>query len=307
MTAADLRRRLQALGLDGAVVGIQHLPRLRQSFEALESGDMDSDFVKERLAFFDFRPPADPPGARSIIVTAMPLPVARVWFHWNGRRVAIPVPPGYIGFDRAGRMMQDLLAGILGEAGFRIAAVALPEKAVAAGAGLARYGANALAYVQGMGSLLRLVTFASDLPPDDPDWREAQALARCARCRSCAAACPTGAIDAGRFLLRAERCLVLHNERPSSIPFPDWIPQARHECLVGCMECQRACPENLPYLDRVVEAGEFSEAETVLILQGREQRNLPARLQARLQGADLLCQLHVLARNLRAVLAAAAA
>ncbi len=303
MTAADLRVRLRALGFDGTVVGIEHLARLRESFAALESGSLDRTFVGERLAFFDFRPPVDFPLARSIIVTAVPLPTARVWFHWKGRRVPVPVPPGYIGFDQAGKRMQELLEEMLAPQGYRIATALLPEKAIAASAGLARYGRNNIAYVPGMGSLLRLVTFYSDLPPGEAPWQEAQALERCSMCRTCAGACPTGAIDeGGRFLLHAERCLVFHNERPSAVPFPDWIPAERHECLVGCLECQRVCPENARYLGNVMEAGEFSEPETALILQGREEPDLPAPLRAKLRGSDLLCQLAVLSRNLGAVL-----
>jgi epoxyqueuosine reductase len=308
MTAAELSDRLREPGVACAVVDIGRLAELREEIgRHAGSGALDSGFVEERLGFFDFRPPRDFPSARSIIVTAVPLPQSRVWFHWRGDRVPVTVPPAYIGFDQAGRMVRDLLGGILAPAGYRVETVLLPEKAVAARAGLAAYGRNNIVYVPGMGSLLRLATFYSDLPAEGAAWHAPRMLPRCEHCRTCARACPTGAMEEDRFLLHAERCLVFHNERPGTIPLPDWIPAQRNGCLVGCMECQRVCPENLPYLGNVIDSGEFSGPETQLLLDGCDERDLPPQLLARLRGSDLMCQLHVLSRNLRAVLPNAAA
>ena len=306
LTASELIDRLRGRGFAGAVAGVERLPALRAAIcGQVVPGGLDPQFVQERLGFFDFEPPSDFPGAASLIVTAIPLSQSRVWFHWRGRRFGVLVPPGYIGFDQAGRRVQEVVAGILTPAGYRVAPVLLPEKLIAACTGLAMYGANNVVYVPGMGSLLRLVTFFSDLPPGEAAWHAPKALPRCGGCNSCARACPTGAIEAGRFLLHAERCLVFHNERPGTIPFPEWIPAGRHECLVGCMECQRACPENRLHLGTVEDAGEFSERDTGIILEGRPEQDLPSRLAARLRGADLMAQYAVLARNLRAVLEAA--
>jgi len=59
-----------------------------------------------------------------------------------------------------------------------------------------------------------------------------------------------------------------------SIPFPDWIKPSWHNCLYGCMHCQRACPEDRQFLNWIGEKEEFTQEETELILKG----NLPDRL-----------------------------
>ena len=149
---------------------------------------------------------------------------------------------------------------------------------------------------------LRLAASYTDLPFEEEHWGKPEMLPRCETCRSCAGACPTAAIASDRFLLRTERCLVFHNERPGNIPFPDWIEPSSHGCLVGCMECQRACPENARLLDRVKEEGEFTEEETAALLEGIPQEKISSDLTTKLERADLLCLFGILSRNLRAVL-----
>jgi hypothetical protein len=68
------------------------------------------------------------------------------------------------------------------------------------------------------------------------------------------------------------------------------------------MECQKACPENAPLLDRVNEEGEFSDEETAALLDGVPREQLSPGLAAKLERSDLLCLFGILSRNLRAVL-----
>ena len=110
--------------------------------------------------------------------------------------------------------------------------------------GLAAYGRNNVTYVTGLGSFHRLSAFYSDMPCDGDEWHELRLLDRCVKCRLCHRLCPTGAIARDRFLLHAERCIVFHNEKPWTVPFPAWLDPAWHNCLVGCLLCQAKCPEN---------------------------------------------------------------
>jgi epoxyqueuosine reductase len=308
MTAEELERYLQARGCASRMAGISRLADLRDDFSArVRGGELDPAVVRERLGFFDFRPPESLPEAISIIVVAIPLPRARLFFHWHGKLVPVAVPPAYIRFDDAGRSMQRILTEALSASGHRVAPALLPEKLLAARCGLAAYGRNNITYVDGMGSFLRLATFFTDLPCGTERWQEPAMLARCAGCHSCARACPTTAIAPDRFLLHTERCVVFHNERPGSIPFPDWIEPSSHACLVGCLECQRACPENVRFLNKVVEEGEFTDEETILIADGVPLDRLPASLVEKLKCSDLLCLFAILSRNLRAVLSNPAA
>ena len=54
-------------------------------------------------------------------------------------------------------------------------------------------------------------------------------------CHACRLSCPTGAISFDRFLLRAERCIVLHNEKRGDLPFPSWMNSSWHNCIIGCL------------------------------------------------------------------------
>ncbi len=302
MTAGEIRAAVEQQGWACGFASVDRLADLERDAARQASGGVAPEVVRERLSFYDFHPPAGLARAASLVVVALPLPGARVWFTVGGRRVPVFVPPGYVGYDEAGRRVRAFLEALLAPAGGRIETVLLPEKALAARIGLSFYGRNNLAYVAGMGSLLRLATFYTDLHLQPDPWLEPRELPRCASCRACARRCPTGAILADRFLLHAERCIVFHNERPSTVPFPDWIPASAHTCLVGCLECQSACPENTSRLGRVEHAGEFTEEETALVLKGAPLGGLGTELREKLDRSDLAVLYGVLSRNLRAVL-----
>ena len=101
-----------------------------------------------------------------------------------------------------------------------------------------------------------------------------------------------------RFLIRAERCLVYHNERPAEYPFPAWVDPSAHHCLMGCMYCQQYCPEDKPFLDWIEGEIEFSEEETSLLLKGVSLEQLSAPTKTRLELLGLLESLDILPRNL---------
>ena len=122
--------------------------------------------------------------------------------------------------------MGAILAEVLESGGYRAAKAVLPKKLLAVRSGLAAYGKNNITYVPGMGSFHGLVAVFSDLPAPEGTWRDAEMMEACHKCAACRRHCPTGAIDADRFLLRAERCLTFHNEKPVDVPFPGWIDAA---------------------------------------------------------------------------------
>lgn len=101
-------------------------------------------------------------------------------------------------------------------------------------------------------------------------------------------------------LLHAERCITFHNENPHE--FPDWLDSAGHDCLVGCLHCQRVCPQNRDVWHWIEEGGEFSSQETALLLADAALERLPAETVQKLEQNDLVGLLDVLPRNLRAAL-----
>ena len=120
----------------------------------------------------------------------------------------------------------------------------------------------------------------------------------CQDCSLCVQACPTSAIPSDRFLLHAERCIVYHNEKDGSVPFPDWIRREWHYCLVGCLRCQWACPLNRGLLKWIDETEEFSEEETKLLLEGATRDLLSAETIGKLERLDFMDYLGSIPRNL---------
>ena len=138
----------------------------------------------------------------------------------------------------------------------------VPLKSLAAAVGLVFYGRNNVAYVSPYGSYVQLVAYWLDVSADEPSpvWEFERMLERCATCRACVRACPTGAIDGDRFLLHADRCYTLASELAE--PLPEGAHPPSPECLIGCLRCQEACPANRGLLQRRPAAVFFTREET---------------------------------------------
>ena len=294
-----LLNHLTKQGYQGRIVSITHLPDLKENIEGrLKQGMFNKEFYQERLSWFDFQTPDSLPEAKSIIVIAVPSPQSQATFNWNGQKRALIIPPTYVPYEQTTKQTLNLLAKFLNPKGYHITRTALPLKLLAARSGLAEYGRNNICYVPNMGSSLQLVAAYSDLPCTEYNWREPQMMQRCQNCQACRLACPTGAIATDRFLLHAERCIVFHNERKGSIPFPNWIDPSWHNCVQGCLHCQRVCPENRNFLQWIEEKQEFSQEETALLLNGASLSQLPATTVEKLERLDLIGDLDRLPRNL---------
>ena len=300
----ELSRHLAERGYRGRIVPIQHVSELQQEITGRhEQGLLDPDFYKERLTWFDFNPPVSLSGAASLIIVAVPRPQTRVGFTWNGASRSFILPPTYAEYRETQQLVEELLAGILASAGFHIARPALPLKLLAARSGLGQYGKNNICYVPGMGSFHQLAAVYSDLPAPDDNWQEVQMMERCRTCNACLNKCPTGAISSDRFLLHADKCLVFHNERPAGFAFPGWIDPAWHNCVMGCMDCQRVCPEDKPFMPWIEEGQEFSQEETTLLLKGTGLAQLPAATADKLRRLNLADDVDIFPRNLGVLLA----
>jgi len=295
----ELFSRLGEFGYQARTISIDHLHLLQKQMDEQRNQELlDNQFYEERLAWFRFQIPESLPKAQSIIVLAVPRPQTRAIFTWNGQRRPLIIPPTYTAYNSIREQVEKQLAKMLNEKGYTIAGTALPLKLLATRAGLGQYGRNNLCYVCGMGSFLQLVAVYSDMPCEEDSWQEATMMQTCEKCELCRRACPTGAISSDRFLLRAERCIAYHNEKKGDVPFPKWIDASWHNCLEGCMRCQRACPLNKQFIDWVGEEEEFSEEETTLILKGVSRDKLPNETLRKLTHLDIQDDLGILPRNL---------
>jgi len=303
MLAEQLLSGLEGRGIRARVLSVRRLADVRERIVRLHrDGRLDPEFYQERLTWFDFGPPESLPDARTIVVATVPQSRVRLTFRWRSKVVPVLVPPTYLHWQATNRSVLDAVAELLAPHRFHAAAAALPVKTLVVHSGLGVYGRNNITYVPGLGSFHRPVAVYADLPCDDDSRQEPQIMASCEHCSACRRACPTGAIGQDRFLLHAERCITFHNEKPGNVPFPEWVHPSWHECLVGCLRCQRACPQNKPVLNQTECGPEFNEEETALLLQGTTLEKAPASTMAKLRASDLVEYLDIMPRNLGVLL-----
>jgi epoxyqueuosine reductase len=279
---SGLIEHLKKSGYQARVVFISHvaeIERLLLGFK--ESGAIPADFYPQLTRYFNFDYKASLPDAKSIIIVAAPQPPTRVQFGAQ----SVVIPPTYI-YRGIWKGQIAAVSGFLEPLGFHVKRARLPFKTLAVRSGLGKYGRNNICYIEGMGSFHRLAAFYSDMPCEDENWSEPTSMKVCQTCRACAKACPTGCIPEDRFLIHADRCLTHFNESAEALP--EWINPEWHNSLLGCMECQKACPVNKPFLTLTREAPEsFDDDETQQILKGEPLESLSPGLKAKLESLCL--------------------
>jgi epoxyqueuosine reductase len=291
--------KLEERGYRGTAVPVEHVAQLEHEMgDRLSRKEVDAGLYEKYLSGFKFDVTTNLPGTRSIIITAAPQPQRKVIFPFNGRACSVIIPPTY--YSDTDDRIKGLLESILSSNGYQVHRAALPLKLLAVCSGLANYGKNNIAYVEGLGSFVRLRAFLSDMPADSTEWLERRAMKECDGCKACLNGCPAGAIVPDRFLIHAERCITFHNEWNGD--FPEWIDPAWHNSLVGCMKCQIVCPVNKPSAKWVEDGETFNEAETDLILNGVPLDRLPPETAHKLNRSYMAEYLDVLPRNLRILL-----
>jgi epoxyqueuosine reductase len=281
---------------------MEHITELRKEVaDRFEKGLIHGDLHASYLSGFRYQPPPGLPSARSMIVVAFRERQYTFVFNWEGRKIRAVVPPTYILHGDTEREIRSRIAGILASEGYNLASTRdspIPLKTLAVRSGLAAYGRNNICYIPGFGSYLRLVGFFTDLPCPHDQWRPPSMMEICRSCSRCLNACPTGAIDRDRFLLHGERCLTYLNE--NTAPLPDWLKASWHNCLIGCLLCQRVCPGNGRVKSKAL--AEFSEEETRAILDGMPLGRMPPELAAKMRETGLAGLMDVIPRNLRVLL-----
>jgi epoxyqueuosine reductase len=290
---------LERKGYPCRIVSIRHIADLRTEIKCRhEQGDLNELFYHESLSGFEFNFAEDFPKARSIIITSAPQPQQKARFQFQGRAYAFTVPPTYSHWTD--QLVEKAIMDVLEPSKSSIYKARLPGKLLAVRSGLAKYGKNNITYVDGLGSFHRLKAFLSDIPATEDSWAESEMMEQCRTCSACVKKCPTNAILSDRFLIRAERCLTFHNERQAE--FPDWINPAWHNCLIGCMVCQLACPANKGLRDWFVEGEKFTEEETELLWKGISSDRLPQSTAAKVERLGLLEDVGLVSRNLKVLL-----
>lgn len=297
--------RIREAGWRGAFVSARHLPELKEELDGRRSMYEDADRnVGRYVDRFDFSPwEAGGPDA-AVLVLAVPQPMARAWFTPGGVVRPAVLPPTYLlntnvyKEDRHPGIVAvtETLRAILADEGAQCAKRDLPLKLLAWRSGLGRYGRNNICYIDSQSSFYWLAAYMTDLPCEEDSWTEARMMDQCGNCRSCAAACPGGAIRDDRFLLHVDRCLTFYNE--DTDPFPEWIAPDWHNTAIGCMECQWNCPVDRASLSRVEDIAFFDREETQQILDATPFEELSPATRAKLEEWNFAEDYVLLPRNL---------
>jgi epoxyqueuosine reductase len=286
-------------GSRGKLVAIKHLSELQLDIERYQNTEIvDQDFYDKELSGFDWEYPEEFSDERSVIITATEQSKSQVSFEFDRHKFLLTIPPTYSYVTD--EKIESILKIFLNTAGYTLRKAKLPLKLLSVRSGLAKYGRNNVTYIDQMGSYHRLAAFYTNLPCIEDNWQELELHKSCTKCKACFKACPTGAISSERFLLHAEKCLTFKNE--FSGKFPGWIDPKWHNCLVGCLLCQEACPLNSIVKRRVEESYDFSEEESRLILEKTPKKKLPQSTVNKLKELGLEEYLNVLPRNLEVLI-----
>jgi epoxyqueuosine reductase len=294
---------LESKGYKGKIITAKYIPDLQIAVKTLNDEKLlDPVFYNEYEKYFEFEPKTDFGEVKSLFMVAMPQPQYEIVFTWKNKEVPLIVPPTYLHGGALIKETKIFLTDLLKSSGYSVEFARLPQKTLAVRVGLAEYGRNNITYIRGMGSFHRLFTFYSDFPYEQEDWHELRMMDLCKECSACVRKCPTGAIPKDEFLLRAERCLTFHNEHPVDVPFPNWIDPSWHNCLVGCLHCQKVCPANEKVINWIEPGPFFNETETKLLLSGTTVENLPQETRSKVEEHGLGYYLSVYPRNLGVIL-----
>jgi epoxyqueuosine reductase len=280
-------------------VSADHIPEIRNDITKHHRQNLfDQDFYKIYKPYLEFEQNIDLPQIKSLFIISVPVPQFEAKFEWDNKKISLLIPPTYLYGLNITNQMTDLINEILKPSGYKAVYARIPQKTLAVRSGLAEYGRNNITYVSGTGSFHRLTTLYSDYPTEEDNWQELKMMDLCNECAACTRKCPTGAIPTDRFLLRAERCITYHNELPPEIAFPEWMDPSWHNCVVGCLHCQKVCPANKKVIKWTEPGPEFNEEDTKLILSGVNLEDLPITVKNTLKEFDLENYYYALPRNL---------
>jgi len=267
------------------IVSITHLVEIQEAVGQLVHRGLINQRLHKGWHFYK-QTNESMPKAKIIIVVAMPQPITRMLFKYEGSTYPADIPPDYFAKGVYESRAEEALKSALETAGYKVTRARLALKTLAVRSGLATYGRNNITYIPEMGSLYSLIAFFSDYPCEEDSWRESKMMTDCEYCSLCRENCPTGSISTSRYLIHAEKCLGFLSEREPDFPYwvqlqPDWS-----NSLIGCVSCQFVCPVNKPYLDNIVAGPSFSEEETNLILNKTPLENLSQEIKEKLKISD---------------------
>lgn len=254
-----------------------------------------------------FDAPKELPNARSVILVATPWKLRSITFRYKAKNHIVLVPGGYFVYEDEryiDALKQRIARDVLKNDGAKLVvapvAAAPPLKALAVRSGLAEYGKNNIAYVDGYGSFHALWSIFTEHELPDQWSRPYRSMRFCKGCSICTKACPTKALPESTFVLDAGRCITLYNELNK--PMPDGVDLKAHNALIGCLKCQYDCPANRHLIRQIEHLADITEEETALILSGQRNEKIQKSIGNKLKALGWYSAPENISRNLQMVL-----
>ncbi|MCL1997099.1 MAG: 4Fe-4S binding protein [Defluviitaleaceae bacterium] len=273
MVVNELKTLAENKGDKLTAVSVQRIKTLQKDLQKFQE-ETELNGFQQYIVNKLYRFQMIPEQMKLIIVVAVSRPAyAKVKFIADGKEYNV-FSTVAANTDRAERYMR----AVMKKEGYRIDKESrLPLKRIAVQSGLAEYGRNNIAYVEGMGSCFALMAFSTEMPCENDTWREPVISSKCDACSICIKNCPTNAINESRFLIDNEKCLSAINENTDD--FPVWLPTNVHHTPYDCLMCQAGCPMNEN--QEVIEVS-FTQEETKRILEGAPYKNTAKELKKKI-------------------------
>lgn len=308
--ANDFIKKIETYGFKAQVISFKHMKEIELELEKTEQTYMDiNTYIGKYLNKFSYDIQDNSLKAKSIIVIAVPQPIARINFILGSKKHSVIMPPMYLlnassEFEKKHKKIAEvttILEKVLSSQNFKVIKSNIPCKLTAAKSGLGVYGRNNICYINGESSFYWLGVYVSDMPcENDSLQEESAAMDACKNCDLCLRNCPTGAIAKDRFIIHANKCITLHNENKDD--FPQNLNSKWHNCLIGCLRCQIVCPSNKRYIKNVDDIIEFDELETRKILGKTPLEELSEATYKKLEEISFIEDYDLLARNLKVLI-----
>lgn len=210
--------------------------------------------------------------ARTIIAAAWPyLPYKHPFSPGKGYYSA-----HYAAYPK-GRAAITELSLLLKDQGYKVIVdPPLPVKEIVYRCGLGKFGKNSLIHNHKSGSLMTLHLILTNAELSSSITKEPGEISDCGSCRLCIDACPMNAIgDNGE--VRISRCIRYHMLSPDIIPLD--VREAIGDRMLGCEDCQIACPRNREVYKNAIKAEEEQEVFNIRELLANHAAGLKKHIQ----------------------------